>query len=338
MRQQVGNFVRKNFQTTQPYIGVNLIRKKLITHSAMVVFREDNNEYLGVLTPLDIAQRQNNLVIDCLVKKHMLQYDDSVINALETMYKQNADVLPLEKQNKFEGLIFKNDLIAYLSSQNIKQQEQIQQDDIEIKKSEKILNAIYNSTHSVRFLIAPDYSILFFNKAANKKALLLNKKALKIGDNFTDFYKDLLYNQPNFKNDFKKALKGKYVISENEISHLDKSLWIKTEYYPVYTDKKSLIGISISSRDISDRKRDEIFIMKQSKALKDIIFFQSHEVRRPVASILGILQLIDTSQLTPNNKTAIELLTKTTHELDSIIRQIIETADFWTNRENNKLK
>lgn len=332
MMPQVGNFVQKSFQTTHPYVGVNLIRKKLITHSAIVVFEEENNDYLGVLTPLDIIQRQHNLVIDCLIKKPMLQYDNDIENALETMHKQNAEVLPLGKQNKFEGLIFKNDLVAYLSSQNIKQQEQIQQDDEEIKKSERILNAMYNSTHSVRFLISPDYLILFFNKPANKKAILLHKKELKIGDNF-NYYADLLCNEHNFKNDFKMALKGKYIVRENEILHHDKSLWIKTEYYPVYTDKK-LIGVSISSRYITDRKKNEIFIKQQNKALKDIVFFQSHEVRRPVASILGILQLLDTSQLTGQNKEVIEWLARTTNELDNIIKIIVETANSWTDDDN----
>lgn len=327
--QQVGHFVQKNFQTTYPYVGVNLIRKKLITHSAIVVFEEDNNDYLGVLTPLDIVQRQHNLVIDCLIQKPMLQYDNDIEDALETMHKQNAEVLPLEKQNKFEGLVFKNDLVSYLSSQNIKQQEQIQQDEEEIKKSERILNAIYNSTHSVRFLIGPDYSILFFNKAANKKSLSVYNKELKIGDDF-NYYAGLLCNDHNFKNDFEKALKGKFIVRENEILHLDKSLWIKTEYYPVYADKK-LIGVSISSRDITVRKRNEIFIKQQNKALKDIIFFQSHEVRRPVASILGILQLIDMSQIT--HKEAIELLTKVTNDFDNVIRQIVETAHFWSDNE-----
>ena len=43
----VSNFVRRDFQTTQPYVGFNLIRGQLISHSAIVVLDVFNsNGYL----------------------------------------------------------------------------------------------------------------------------------------------------------------------------------------------------------------------------------------------------------------------------------------------------
>ena len=322
----VGNFVQKNFQTTQPYVGVNLIRKELISHSAIVVLEEDTNDYLGVLTPLDIAQRQYNLVIDCLTNKPMLQFECKIEKALAIMHKHNTDVLPLENQKKFEGLVFKYDLVTFLSSQNTKQGKRLQRNDEKIKKSEKILTAIYNSTRSVRFLVAPDYTVLFFNKTANENAFLLRRKKLKIGDDFMNYARYLLNTtDSNLKRDFKTALQGESVIRENETQHPDGSLWFTTEYYPVYTDNK-LIGISISSRDISERKKNEFLAQKQSDTLKDIIFFQSHEVRRPVANILGIISCLDNSNFSEENKKLIELLDITTKELDSIIKAIVTRA------------
>ncbi len=323
----VGNFVRKNFQTTQPCVGVNLIREKLISHSAIVVLDEDTNEYLGVLTPLDIVQRQHNLVIDCLTNKPILQFECKVDEALETMRKHNAEILPLENQNKFEGLVFKNDLVTFLSSKSTNQEKQLQRNDEEIKKSEEILNAIYNSTHSVRFLVSPDYTILFFNKTADEKTGLPHNK-FKIGDNIINYAKDILNTtDSNFKSDFDAALQGEYVVRENEIQHHDHLLWFKTEYYPVYTDNK-LIVVSISSRDISERKKNEIFIKKQNDALSDIIFFQSHEVRRPVANILGIISILDKSNLSKENKNQIELLDISVKELDNIIKTIVTMAHY----------
>lgn len=319
----VGNFVRKDFQTTCPCVGVNSIREKLISQSAIVVLDEDTNEYLGVLTPLDIVQRQHNLVIDCLTNKPILQFECNVEEALETMHKQNAEVLPLENQNKFEGLVFKNDLVRFLSSKSTNQGKQLQRNDEEIKKSEKILNAIYNNTHSIRFLVTPDYTILFFNKKANENTVLLHKKKLKIGDNFINYAKDILNTTDNnLESDFEAAIQGAYVVRENEIQHPDHSLWFKTEYYPVYTDKK-LIGVSISSRNISEKKKNEIFIKKQNDALSDIISFQSHEVRRPIANILGIINVLDKSSLSEENKNWIELLDISVKELDDTIKTIV---------------
>lgn len=325
----VGNFVRKNFQTTQPYVGVNLIREQLISHSAIVVLDEDSNEYFGVLTPLDIVQRRHNLVIDCLTNKPILQFECKVDEALEIMHKQNTEVLPLENQNKFVGLVFKQDLVTFLSSKNTNQGKQLQRNNEEIKKSEEILNAIYNSTSSVRFLVAPDYSILFFNKTADENTDLLCNKKLKIGADFVNYAEDILNTTgSNLKSDFEAALQGTYVVRENEIQHPGhSSLWFKTEYYPVYTDSK-LIGVSISSRDIGESKENEIFIEKQNEALSNIISFQSHEVRRPVANILGIISVLDKSSLSEENKKWIELLDISVKELDDIIKTIVTMANY----------
>ncbi|MCK9404751.1 MAG: PAS domain S-box protein [Chitinophagaceae bacterium] len=323
---QVGDFIHKNFQVTHPYVGVNLIRKKLISHSAIVVLEEDTNDYLGVLTPLDIVQRQHNLVIDCLIKKPILQYECKVEEALAIMHKHNTEVLPVENHKKFEGLVFKDDLVTSLSSQNTNQGNQLQRNAEEIKKSEKILTAIYNSTHSVRLLVAPDYTILFFNKTAYETTILFQRKKLKIGDNFMNYAKDILKTtDSSLKSVFETALTGEYVIREDEIRHNDSSLWVKTEYNPVYIDNK-LIGVSISSRDISERKKNEFLIKKQIDAFKDIVTFQSHEVRRPVANIFGIINSLDRSTLSEKNRELIELLDITTKQLDDIIKAVVTKA------------
>lgn len=331
----VGNFVQKNFQTTQPYVGVNLIREKLISHYAIVVLEEDTHNYLGVLTPLDIAKRQCNLVVDCLTSKPMLQFEQNIEDALAIMYKQNTNVLPLENNKKFEGLIFKHDLVTFLALQNTKQGKQLKQNDVKIKKSEKVLTAIYNSTRSVRFLVDPNYKILFFNKTAYENIILVYQKKPKNGESIFNYLKNILnITDSDFKNDLGRALQGEYVLRENEIQHLDSLLWFHTEYYPVYMDTK-LIGVSISARDITAKKQNEIFTLKQNAILKDIVFFQSHQVRRPVANILGIINCFDKSNLSEVNKELIELLDTTTQELDAIIKTIVTSA-YYNNKERGE--
>ncbi|KEO71939.1 PAS domain S-box protein [Anditalea andensis] len=335
MKTLAGDFVNKNFISTSPYSGVTAIKSDLISHSAIVVLDENTNNYLGLLTPLDLILRPHNLVIDCLTEKPMLSYQTPITHALATMFKHHEEVLPIENQNKFEGLVYKNDLIDYLSKQNIKQHKYILQGNDSLKNTKNILYAIYQSTQSIRYLIAPDYSIIFFNKTAEEKTFTYNNKKLKIGDNFTHVFEDLMQKDQHFKNDFYKAIKGKHVVRESRVSDIPKTVWIKSEYLPVF-DNNTLIGISLTIHDITERKNREIFIKKQNKILKDLIFFQSHKVRRPIANIMGSLQLIDTSELSEANKEAIDLISKATVEFDSIIKQIVDTAHYWTDNDLSK--
>lgn len=107
-------FVNEKYITTPPYTGINLIKQDLLNHKALVVL--ENGEYIGALTIADLVQRPHNLVIDCLSEKPLINNDLSVENALKIMSEKSIDVLPVQKNNRFIGLLFKNDLIYYLLS------------------------------------------------------------------------------------------------------------------------------------------------------------------------------------------------------------------------------
>lgn len=189
---------------------------------------------------------------------------------------------------------------------------------------EKMYCAIYDSTHSIRLFVTPDYKIKLFNKKANDISISYYNRELKVDDCFLAYSQSTINKiDSDFKNNLNKALQGDYVESEKEVKNLNISLWFRTEYYPVYIDNE-LIGISISARDISKRINNEILLKKQNQALQDIIFFESHEVRRPVGSILGLIQLLDKDQITGQNKETIEMLEKTTKMLDEITKTIID--------------
>lgn len=77
--------------------------------------------------------------------------------------------------------------------------------------------------------------------------------------------------------------------------------------------------------DISDRLVAEQRILAQNKKLKEIAHLQSHDVRRPVASIMGLVNLFDKAN--PENELnglVIEKLDVVCKELDQTIHKIVE--------------
>ncbi|OFY84505.1 MAG: hypothetical protein A3F72_13940 [Bacteroidetes bacterium RIFCSPLOWO2_12_FULL_35_15] len=78
-------------------------------------------------------------------------------------------------------------------------------------------------------------------------------------------------------------------------------------------------------RDISERKNAENQQRKHFKKLSDIAFLHSHHVRAPIASILGLIELINFEN--PEDPKNIEIfyhLKKTSLMCDSVIKEIIE--------------
>lgn len=90
-----------------------------------------------------------------------------------------------------------------------------------------------------------------------------------------------------------------------------------------------MIGISCFSRDITKQQQHLNTIESQYNQLKKIAWIQSHEVRRPVANILGLVDLFNTENLNdPANIKIIHHLKGSAKMMDDIIKNITQnTAD-----------
>jgi len=100
--------------------------------------------------------------------------------------------------------------------------------------------------------------------------------------------------------------------------------WVNIEFTPMFDDGKFTGYISVHN-DITIRKEKEAQINKQNLILKEIAWLSSHEIRRPVASIMGLMDLLcnATSEIEKNEY--LQLLNECARQLDEIIHQINQT-------------
>lgn len=133
-------FTKKQFIKTQAYSGVNDIKTYLTQHQAVVV--HENEKYVGVLTAFDIIKRPHNLVIDCLSEKQSIDSETKIVKAIEIMRKSNADCLPVFNKNSFIGIVYKNDLLEYLTVYNKELEEKVQERTKEIAAFNENLETI----------------------------------------------------------------------------------------------------------------------------------------------------------------------------------------------------
>lgn len=193
------------------------------------------------------------------------------------------------------------------------------------RKSDKTLQAIYESTRSIRLIIFPDYTILFFNKIARDTFFCLFGIEIVIGMNIFNYLENKFFPK-NFDFHFQRALNGEYVDTENLVGEATNKEWYKLDFHPLILDEKTF-AVSISIRNINDKKKKEIKIREQNALLKDIAFTISHHVRAPVANILGLMSLMDKSDLSKKNKEICEYLETATKNLDKIITKVVIDID-----------
>lgn len=195
-------------------------------------------------------------------------------------------------------------------------------------RSKQIIKAIFDSTLSFIVLLSPDYRIIFFNKRALHTCKLLYGKDLQVGDSFLDF--KTLIGEQNFyafqTNFCKTVAKGVTTQSERKIRHHDVTRWIKADYTPVY-DNEKIIAVALRVVDVTERRQKELQIERQNEQLRQISWIQSHKTRQPIATIQGLINILDKTTLTDDNKEIVGMLERTIDKLDAVIQDTVIKAN-----------
>jgi signal transduction histidine kinase len=104
------------------------------------------------------------------------------------------------------------------------------------------------------------------------------------------------------------------------------TVYVETSFNPIINDG-TVIGISCIAHDITESKKSEVRIRQHNDILMEIAHTQSHELRRPVATIMGLIALFDKEDLTSQlNVEVIERIVLVCEDLDKIIHKIVEKA------------
>jgi PAS domain S-box-containing protein len=100
--------------------------------------------------------------------------------------------------------------------------------------------------------------------------------------------------------------------------------WVNIEYTPLFNDCIEHIGYIAVHNNITERKDKEEKIYKQNKILQEISWLSSHEIRKPVASILGLVYLAKDSKDAEEREQIVEMIDVCAQELDSIVHTITD--------------
>ena len=201
----------------------------------------------------------------------------------------------------------------------------------QIAASEQTLQSIINSSDNLLIYMSNDFVIRYANRRAQEHAKKLFGKAFSIGDKLTDYYP---------KDERERALEHalqlreqkKTISYEHQLTYPDgENRWFLRRYYGVFDEKGELTGIVIASINITNRKEQELQIQKQADSLREIAKIQSHEIRRPVANIMGLTDLIDLKGKTlEENEQILQYLRQSAQELDGLISRIVDKTQYDT--------
>jgi PAS domain S-box-containing protein len=192
-----------------------------------------------------------------------------------------------------------------------------------IRNSEQKLLATINNTKDLIWSVNRDLKIIFCNRAFQdffykKKGVALDAGDYILGPWNTDaFIKRRI-------SEYDRALNGEHFTTVIEEDFDGAKQYNEINSSPIIDIDEKIVGVNCISRDITDQVNQLKEIRQQNDKLREIAWIQSHKVRGPLATIMGLIPLFDLDgEANAHNKDIIEKLKTATDVLDGVIKEIV---------------
>ena len=256
----------------------------------------------------------------------LITYDGHAVGTMCVLHVDHVELSDLQKSSlrilskQVLNLIELNWSMQSMMEQNLSTQHQKKI----IEDSELKLKAVFDSSRDIHLLIGRHMEILAFNKSAFNYVKASYKKVLKVGDHFLNITNQELADVSI--DSIQAALKGQTISAEWLVKANNTSNWLDITFEPVKGSDDEIIGVAINATDITASKLDAEHINQQNAALQRIATIQSHELRRPVASLMGLMEVLKLDDNYVFNS-YYPMIETTIHELDSKIKGIVKESE-----------
>lgn len=187
------------------------------------------------------------------------------------------------------------------------------------------LRSMFESLTDSYFLFGKAGEIIDFNRAAYDFVKDTYDVRLTYGRSMTDFL-TLSYRE-TFSVNYRKALSGAGAHLERLADYGSKGkVWWDSVFTPVRNDTGEIVGVSHVARNINDRKLIEKQIIEKNRLLLKVAEIQSHDYRGPVATILGLMNLIKEDDYVAS-KEYLVMLNTAVEKLDEKIHEVVNIVD-----------
>ena len=191
--------------------------------------------------------------------------------------------------------------------------------------AERKLKAFLNSSSTSHILINKALQVLQFNKSSSVSIKKHLSKKIEAGKSI------LHYISTPFKGKLlqyiKRAFAGKKTCREVLIETEGAApQWWDISLHPIVNENGDTVSVTYSAANINEKKLQAAQNKIQKESLLKIAFIQSHRYRKPVASILGLMNVIKANNY-KSPKESLLLMEMAVKDLDEQIRAVSDYAD-----------
>ena len=188
------------------------------------------------------------------------------------------------------------------------------------------LYALINNTNAILWSIDTDYKLITCNRPFQEIIRQTSGREMVAGESvFSGAWSD--EQKERFKRSYDRAFSGE-VFTELEYMGSPAEAWSEISFYPI-RNNGVVIGTACHSRDITlrikqEQEREKMIadIIQRNKSFEQFAYIVSHNLRAPVANIMGISQMLQKNIAGGERKKAEGFLYKAVQHMDDIVRDL----------------
>lgn len=185
------------------------------------------------------------------------------------------------------------------------------------------LDASIDNIDNIIWSIDREYRLLSANKAFRNMLKSKYNVDVELGRSILIPVVDQS-NIDRWKLSFDRALAGEVVVFKTKI--FDSANTHEIKMYPIYLDDR-IIGVVSQGRDVQEALDEALRTQKQNEELRAIVELASHDIRGPVASLMGIVPMFNALQPhDPFNAEIINHVRNLALQLDGVLHKIVEKS------------
>ena len=189
-----------------------------------------------------------------------------------------------------------------------------------LRESEARLMALVENTNDIMWSVDSGLTFTTMNSAFKNLFKLHFDKNIEVGEPLRAALPDSL--REEWMDLHERTLAGERFSVEFIIPGKTKDLSYEVSYNPIYSDKGNISGVSVFARDITQRKSVENDIIRTNFELDSFVYRASHDLRAPLRSVLGLVNLAKTELDQKERGTYLHLVEKSINKLDTFISDL----------------
>lgn len=114
-------------------------------------------------------------------------------------------------------------------------------------------------------------------------------------------------------------------------------IWVENSGSPFYDDKGTMVGSIGILRDITKQKHAEEELKLKNRELDTFVYKASHDLKAPLASLKGLLQIAAGEVTDPVANTYLDMVKRTSKKMEEVITGLLEITVIKQGKPNFKL-